>query len=306
MEAQQSLYEYLRQAQKQYSKEEIEKNEGSYDNDGFYILKDKKSFFDADGFFFENGYDDIGGYYDDYGVYVPPPEEFLEDDDDGMGDYYDELHGIYSEDEADEDGNQDDDDNHDNDFIIDEEEAETAVKLEHCLPALQFLEKQPSEKKHIIKIENVPRRATDANLLKYLQKKIPGFTHQVLGIERDSKLDYNQGVAYVQSTDVHTVSQLIKLHHSIFARYKLRTYLMGFPYSTDEEADEDKDDIQFQKNLLKHSLQELKHQSIVQQKVKKLREILEERNQANPEEPNTGKKEKVTYQEDDFEVTVAK
>jgi hypothetical protein len=178
MEAQQySLYDRYRQLQKQYTKEEIEKHQGHFDQDGFYILEDN-SYFDAEGYFFDkDGYDDIGGYYDSAtGVYVPPPEEYLGDESDDMEDYYDELCGIEDEDEEEEQVAEEEI-NYDNDFDMDDEEVDQAIKMEHCLPALRFLEQQPKDKKHIVKIENVPRRATDANLLKFLQKKISGFTH---------------------------------------------------------------------------------------------------------------------------------
>jgi hypothetical protein len=56
------------------SKEEIEKFEGEYDGDGFYILKDG-SFYDPYGYHFDpEGYDDYGGYYDEYGYYCPGEE----------------------------------------------------------------------------------------------------------------------------------------------------------------------------------------------------------------------------------------
>jgi hypothetical protein len=61
---------------KPFERKEIEeKHEGSYDDDGFYILEDG-SFFDPWGYKFsmaEDGYcyDEFGGYYDDYGYYVP-------------------------------------------------------------------------------------------------------------------------------------------------------------------------------------------------------------------------------------------
>jgi len=54
-----------------YTKEEIEKNEGTYDEDGFYNLKDG-GFYDPYGYKFDkDGYDEFGGYYDDDGYYVP-------------------------------------------------------------------------------------------------------------------------------------------------------------------------------------------------------------------------------------------
>jgi hypothetical protein len=80
------------------------------------------------------------------------------------------------------------------------------VKLEHCLPALKHLKSLPAGKDHIIKIENVPRRATDENLKKYLNKKIPGFKYKVLGIENKNKRSQNDGVAYIKTDDVHSAS----------------------------------------------------------------------------------------------------
>ena len=61
---------------KQYSKEEIEADEGKYDKDGFYILTSGE-FYDMDGIYFDlDGFDGSGGYYDDYGTYIPPPENY--------------------------------------------------------------------------------------------------------------------------------------------------------------------------------------------------------------------------------------
>lgn len=54
------------------SKEEVEKHEGQYDQDGFYILKDG-GFFDPNGYQFDkDGYDCLGGFYDEEGYYVAP------------------------------------------------------------------------------------------------------------------------------------------------------------------------------------------------------------------------------------------
>jgi hypothetical protein len=53
------------------SKEEIDKQKGTYDEDGFYILEDG-SFYDTYGYWFDsNGYDEFGGYYDEDGYYNP-------------------------------------------------------------------------------------------------------------------------------------------------------------------------------------------------------------------------------------------
>lgn len=55
------------QMPKQHTKEEIEMKEGKYDDDGFFILPGG-DFFDPEGFYFDvQGYDGIGGYYDEAG-----------------------------------------------------------------------------------------------------------------------------------------------------------------------------------------------------------------------------------------------
>ena len=58
------------------TKEEIEKlnPDGTFDEDGFYILKDG-DFYDPLGYYFDkDGYDETGGKYDDAGYYIPAPE----------------------------------------------------------------------------------------------------------------------------------------------------------------------------------------------------------------------------------------
>ena len=53
-------------------KEEIEELEGHYDNDGFFLLKEG-GFFDPNGYRFDkDGYDGLGGFYDEEGYYVTP------------------------------------------------------------------------------------------------------------------------------------------------------------------------------------------------------------------------------------------
>lgn len=54
------------------SKEQIENLEGSYDDDGFYILADG-SFYDPLGYFFDkDGKDAKGGFYNGLGFYIDP------------------------------------------------------------------------------------------------------------------------------------------------------------------------------------------------------------------------------------------
>ena len=102
------------------TKEEIQKlsPDGTFDEDGFYILKDG-DFYDPLGYYFDkDGFDETGGRYDDEGFYIPAPEQSGDDrvlamtkeevlalhpdgkfDDDGFlhlkdGDYFDPL-GYY-------------------------------------------------------------------------------------------------------------------------------------------------------------------------------------------------------------------
>lgn len=53
------------------AKEEIEKQTGKYDEDGFYLLEGG-DFFDPNCYYFDkDGVDASGGKYDEEGVYVP-------------------------------------------------------------------------------------------------------------------------------------------------------------------------------------------------------------------------------------------
>lgn len=99
------------QKPKKYTVEEIKAQKGKFDEDKFYILTNG-DFYDPEGFYFDTeGFDELGGYYDDNGEYVAPPgltskdgELYVKHDD--FADYYDELVG--SDDE--------------NEFISDEED----------------------------------------------------------------------------------------------------------------------------------------------------------------------------------------
>lgn len=89
---------------------------------------------------------------------------------------------------------------------MDETEANKGVRREHCIPALEWLKQQPQDKKHIIKIANVPRRATQEMLLKMLQKKIKGMKYENYGIEKNDASKVNNGIAYISTKDHYTIS----------------------------------------------------------------------------------------------------
>lgn len=90
---------------KKYPKEEIEKEEGKYDQDGFYILSNG-DFYDNHGYYFDvDGFDASGGYYAEDGRYIAAYEIADEEQDD----YYDELDVLM--DEFDSDVSEEDDEN---------------------------------------------------------------------------------------------------------------------------------------------------------------------------------------------------
>ena len=54
------------------TKEEVEKLEGRYDDDGFYLLE-QGGYYDPLGYYFDkDGFDSVGGQYDKEGYYIQP------------------------------------------------------------------------------------------------------------------------------------------------------------------------------------------------------------------------------------------
>ena len=105
-----------------------------------------------------------------------------------------------------------------------------------------------------------------------LNRKIKNFKCEKFALEL--KNNVSEGVAWLSSNDQYTVSQIIKMHYTvsyylsnfqIYAGYKLRTYLIGYPYNSNElEDDDDQDeDVKFQKKMMKLSLIELKQKFIL-------------------------------------------
>lgn len=117
------------------TKDEIQKlnPDGTFDEDGFYILKEG-DFYDPLGYYFDkDGYDESGGRYDDDGFYIPAPAHVSDDrgqsltkeevlalhpegkfDDDGFyhlkdGDYFDPLGYYFKSDGYDANGGRYDD-----------------------------------------------------------------------------------------------------------------------------------------------------------------------------------------------------
>ena len=72
------------------------------------------------------------------------------------------------------------------------------MRLEHCVPAIKWLlEENPPDKKHVIKICNIPRKATEPMLTKMLQKKIKDLKFDKIVIEKDPSQKLNLGIAWI-------------------------------------------------------------------------------------------------------------
>ena len=76
---------------------------------------------------------------------------------------------------------------------------------------------------------------------KMLNRKIKNFKCDKLALEMVNSETI--GVAWLSSNDQQTVSQIIKMHYTVslfmlifqvYCGYKLRTYLIGYPYNSTE------------------------------------------------------------------------
>ena len=83
-------------------------------------------------------------------------------------------------------------------------------------------------------------------ITKMLNRKIKNFKCDKLALEVVN--NENIGVAWLSSSDQYTVSQIIKMHYTvsqtvltlqIYCGYKLRTYLVSYPYDPTGAEDDD-------------------------------------------------------------------
>ena len=187
-----------------YSKQEIEAYKGKYDKDGFYTVEeeDGAGFFDNHGFYFDkDGFNKIGGSYDpETGEYRCPPDDFGAE----MDDYYDEE--LYGEENDQSGPNEDQEEYH--------SELTSIEYSEHVIPTVQWIQEQPSDMMHVLKILNLPRRATQEMLTKFLKKHIKGFKYDKIKLEMDG-IKTNKGTAWVSTNDRPSASQIVKLHYQV-------------------------------------------------------------------------------------------
>ena len=134
----------------------------------------------------------------------------------------------------------------------------------------------------MIKVVNLPRRASEDMIRKFLLKKIKNLKIDKLALDQDKKSKQNNGIAWITSNDLLSLVQLLKLHYTVsispffafqqffcilqvYASYKLRTYVMGFAYDTMEEEynpEVFQEDTSFQKKMMKLSLQQIKQSNV--------------------------------------------
>ena len=282
------------------SKAEIEAKPGAYDDDGFYIMEDK-SFYDPLGYYFdEQGYDTVGGRYDSDGFYVHPSQNMHE-----------AAHGEDLEDYTLDDENDDYGEEEEQPQLNDDDFERQAVMHEHIMPAQLHVKNKLEQDRNstfYVRVLNFPNLYQERTILRFLTKKITGFSHTKLLMERDRN-DQFTGSVLIQANEKNTIYQLLLLHDYRLQGHDLQTWLMGFEYDTTSlqimaagtgssvmGADSELNSIQEYENIFN------KMQSVQDNRRKKAPR------KENPEETKSNqpaqmtKQKSITTQEDEFEV----
>lgn len=217
----------------------IYKGEVYLDEEGFYCYGDG-SFYDPDGFFFnENGYDKYGGYYDETGNYVPgesKEDEYYQtyedqDEEDDLDD--DDIENLalmeYLEDDEEDEENQPVDLSSEKQKLKQSKLGETkeqeqdrqAEESEHVLPAVEWVLKQPENKRLAVIIENIPYSAKEKNVEIFIKKHIyqPGedFGPETVrvNIEKDKRTHKSLARAWVMTANKTIIVRLLNLHYRV-------------------------------------------------------------------------------------------
>ena len=282
------------------SKAEIEAKPGAYDDDGFFIMEDK-SFYDPLGYYFdEQGYDTVGGRYNSEGFYVHPSQNMHE-----------AAHGEDLEEYTLDDENDDYGEEEDQPQLNDDDFERQAVMHEHIMPAQLHVKNKLEQDRNstfYVRVLNFPNLYQERTILRFLTKKITGFSHTKLLMERDRN-DQFTGSVLIQANEKNTIYQLLLLHDYRLQGHDLQTWLMGFEYDTTSlqmmaagtgssvmGADSELSSIQEYENIFN------KMQSVQDKRRKKAPP------KENPEETKSNqpaqmtKQKSITTQEDEFEV----
>lgn len=127
---------------KEEMKQLVDKNEGKFDDDGFYILPDG-SFYDKQGYIFDaEGYDEHGGYIEN-GKYYP-----------GQG-QEDEYYDRYEE-------------QNNRKETLKQEAERLAPFMEHVIPAIDWVNQQAEGSKLTVQFKNIPISVKQNRLKSYL------------------------------------------------------------------------------------------------------------------------------------------
>ncbi len=80
-----------------------------------------------------------------------------------------------------------------------------------------------------VRICNFPDLYQERNILRFLTKKIEGFTHSKLLLEKDERKNFT-GSVLIQANDRKTLNALLLLHDYRLQGHNLQSWLMGFEY----------------------------------------------------------------------------
>ena len=180
-----------------------------------------KSFYDPLGYFFDTrGFDTVGGSYDDDGFYIQPSSSA------GEAAYGEDLEEYTLDDEEEEW------DDEDQPHLADSDFERQAVIHEHIIPAQLHVKiqlEQTPKQMFYVRILNFPDLYQERNILRFLTKKIPEFTHSKLHLEKDLAGNFT-GSILIQANDRGTINALLMLHDYRLQGNNLQSWLMGFEY----------------------------------------------------------------------------
>lgn len=112
-----------------------------------------------------------------------------------------------------------------------------------------------------IKLANLPPKANEMNIYNWLENKhkINGLKDCKIVLDRDEQL-YSKRIAWLATDNRDIIKKVLYLHNKIFAGYTFKCYIMGYPYQTlmDEDDEDDTTDIQLERKLLKMKYEEEK------------------------------------------------
>lgn len=76
--------------------------------------------------------------------------------------------------------------------------------MEHIVPALKWLNEQPDDKLVVIKIQNIPRQATEEMIKRKLNKTIKNLVYDKIAVDKLVSQKGNNGVAWISTRDKFT------------------------------------------------------------------------------------------------------